>query len=386
MNTEEFINKAKEVHGDKYDYSKVEYINCKTKVCIICPIHGEFWQSPEKHINRCQGCGKCADEQNSEKNKYKFEDFLKLAYEKFGDKFKYNDKNYINFHTECQIICPTHGKIDVVPYNHIHSKYGCRKCAYEAISNSKCDTKQTFIEKSIKKYGNKFTYEKVDYKNSYNEVIITCSKHGDFKVKPNDFLQGQNCPNCTNEKYINKKRIKFEDFLKRARNVHGDKYQYDENDYIDMTHKVGFTCPFHGKQWQLASLHVRKIKPQGCPICKESHLERSINELLLNNNIEFERQKRFSWLGKQSLDFYLPKYNIAIECQGRQHFEIVNGFGGVKCYEKTILRDSVKKRLLEEHNIPILYYTDLDSYDSFFGEPLIKTEYELLTKINEFSS
>ena len=61
LTTEEFISLAKEVHGNKYDYSKVKYIDNNTKVCIICPEHGEFWQEPSNHINLIQGCPKCAN-------------------------------------------------------------------------------------------------------------------------------------------------------------------------------------------------------------------------------------------------------------------------------------------------------------------------------------
>ena len=67
MTTQQFIEKAKKIHGDKYDYSKVEYINSRTKVCIICPIHGEFWQTPDKHLNRKQGCNECAKTIRAEK-------------------------------------------------------------------------------------------------------------------------------------------------------------------------------------------------------------------------------------------------------------------------------------------------------------------------------
>ena len=58
LTKEEFIEKARQVHGDKYDYSKVEYKNNKTKICIVCPIHGEFWQRPNDHLNG-RGCDKC---------------------------------------------------------------------------------------------------------------------------------------------------------------------------------------------------------------------------------------------------------------------------------------------------------------------------------------
>ena len=68
LTTEEFIAKAKAVHGDRYDYSKVEYVNSKTKLCIICPKHGDFWQLPSNHL-RGHGCVKCRADFNTKYNK-----------------------------------------------------------------------------------------------------------------------------------------------------------------------------------------------------------------------------------------------------------------------------------------------------------------------------
>lgn len=85
-------------------------------------------------------------------------------------------------------------------------------------------------------------------------------------------------------------------------------------------------------------------------------MENEIRNLLLENNIEFEEQKRFDWLGKQSLDFYIPSKNIGIECQGRQHFESVSHFGGDEGLITTIERDERKYNLCFENNVNIIYY------------------------------
>lgn len=84
------------------------------------------------------------------------------------------------------------------------------------------------------------------------------------------------------------------------------------------------------------------LRGEGCPICNESRLEKEISEFLNENGIEYERQKRFDWLGKMSLDFYLPKHNIAIECQGAQHFEPVGFFGGFENFKLQYARDNDK--------------------------------------------
>lgn len=107
-NINNFIKRAREVHGNKYDYSKVEYINAKTKVCIICPEHGEFWQKPSDHLNGC-GCKKCAYKRNDGFSKRKkLEQFIIDAKYIHGDKYDYSKVEYINAKTKVCIICPKH--------------------------------------------------------------------------------------------------------------------------------------------------------------------------------------------------------------------------------------------------------------------------------------
>src|SRR5690606_41518591 len=89
LDTESFIKKAREVHGDKYDYSKVEYKNKKTKVCIICPIHGDFWQLPGNHTNQRNGCPMCVGDQKSDAERY-----IKKVREVHGDKYDYSKVEY----------------------------------------------------------------------------------------------------------------------------------------------------------------------------------------------------------------------------------------------------------------------------------------------------
>jgi hypothetical protein len=119
--TEQFIKKAKEVHGDKYDYSKVEYVNNETKVCIICPKHGEFWQKPSNHLQG-KGCLDCCGSR-----KKTTEQFITEAREKHGDKYDYSKVEYVNGKTKVCIICPKHGEFYQKPERHLQ-RQGCPKC------------------------------------------------------------------------------------------------------------------------------------------------------------------------------------------------------------------------------------------------------------------
>ena len=124
MTTEEFIKKAKAVHGDKYDYSLVDYKNNKTKVKIICPIHGIFEQTPANHIFKKSGCPKCIGKNST------IEDFIKQASKIYGDKYDYSLVDYKNKQIKVKIICPIHGMFETIPHNFL-SNHSCPKCGLE---------------------------------------------------------------------------------------------------------------------------------------------------------------------------------------------------------------------------------------------------------------
>ena len=102
---------------------------------------------------------------------------------------------------------------------------------------------------------------------------------------------------------------------------------------------IPIICQFHGIFNQTPYHHVNR--GQGCPFCKSSHLEKEVESFLKEKMIEYKRHKRFDWLGLQHLDFYLPKYNIAIECQGEQHYKPIDYFGGNDGFTSQKERDFV---------------------------------------------
>lgn len=163
------------------------------------------------------------------------------------------------------------------------------------------------------------------------------------------------------------KKLTTKEFVKKARQIHGDKYDYSKIEYINNKTKVCIICPEHGEFWQTPHAH---LNGQGYPYCSKSKLEIKISELLKENGIEFCHGKTFEWLknnGHLYLDFYLPKQNIAIECHGEQHFDVVNFFGGLEEFIKRIKLDSLKYRLCNEHGIKILYYS-LKKHDDYFSK------------------
>ena len=129
LTTAEFISKARLIHGDKYDYSLVEYIDRRTKVIIICPIHGAFLQTPDRHLSN-NGCPKCSIQSRVSKRTFTKEEFIAKAREIHKDKYDYSKVEYINCMTKVCIICPIHGETYQTPSNHLRS-CGCQMCYHE---------------------------------------------------------------------------------------------------------------------------------------------------------------------------------------------------------------------------------------------------------------
>ena len=283
-NINDFIEKANKKHHNKYDYSKSVYQGAGVKVCIICPEHGEFWQTPRNHISG-QGCPVCSE-----------------------------------FNTH----------------------------------NKQRTTINGFIEKARKVHGDKYDYSKVEYINNKTKVCIICPEHGEFWQRPDKHIScDRGCPKCGGTN-----RLTTDEFIAQAKKIHGDKYDYSKVNYNSTDTKVCIICPEHGEFWQTPHGH---LQGQGCPYCKKLLLEDEVRNFLIFFNIKFIQQKRFDWLKnkkKLSLDFYLPEYNIAIECQGIQHFEPVDYFGGVSKFNEQVRNDILKKDLCEKNNIKLLYYTN----------------------------
>jgi len=364
--TSQFIEKAIKINGNKFDYAKVEYVGSHTKVCIICPEHGEFYQSPTNHLSG-NGCPKCAWQYK--RGKYRLttlETFITQAKEIHGDKYDYSKVEWKNTRTTITIICPIHGEFTQVPQNHIRLKCGCRKCGRE-IAKAKVNKYNTlyFIEKAKEIHGDKHDYSKVQCFNAADKVEIICPVHGKFKQIANQHLQGHGCPKCNFDQMAKDKAMGKEPFINKAKELFGEKYDYSKVEYINGQKNVCLICPKHGEFEVTPNNHLSK--KSGCPICNESKLERELASILDKQNVKYERQKRFKWLGRQSLDLYLPEHNIGIECQGIQHFKPVDFAGkgekwANKLFEEIKERDDIKLKKCLDYNIKMIYVIDNEEY------------------------
>jgi len=379
--TETFIEKCRKIHGDKYDYSKVDYSGYYGKICIICPEHGEFIQGANVHLNG-KGCPKCAG-----KNLTK-DDFIKLAQKKYGDKYDYSKVKYVNQTTKVCIICPEHGEFYVKPYYHIHVKSGCKKCKIH--EGAYKETTEQFIEKAKKVHGDKYDYSKTVYLGSNDDVCIICPEHGEFWQRASVHLNGGGCYKCGRVESGKKLKHTHDEFYERFKKtpLYGEieilgKYEGSHK-------KIKVKCLKCGHIWEAKASAL--LSGNGCPICnqfggvKEERLYKKLVDSFGKENVV--RQYRNKKLGRQSLDFYLPEYKIGIEYQGAQHFENVKRFGGEKTLEKTQERDLRKQEKCKELGILLLYvvpekyygknkmYKGLSYYDYKKLEKRIKKEIE----------
>ena len=334
-NKENFIAKAKKIHNNFYSYNNFIYKNSRTKSWITCPVHGDFLQNPNNHLNGCN-CPKCAS--NTTKTTKQFiEDAIKIH----GDKYDYSLVDYKNAKTKVKIICPIHGDFLQNPNNHLQG-HGCPKCT------GKYKILEDFIQEAKQIHGDKYDYSLVDYKNVKTKVKIICLIHGVFNQTPDCHLQGQGCPDCGHNIRTT------EQFIQEAKQIHGDKYDYNKSIYKKHNIKTEIICPIHGSFWQTPHHH---LDGSGCPDCCESHGERDVAKYLTEHNLFFEREKKFNDcknINFLPFDFYLPELNTCIEYDGRQHFESIEGWGGEKNLKEIQTRDQIKNKYCIDNNIKLI--------------------------------
>jgi hypothetical protein len=292
LNLNVFVERAREIHGDKYDYSQSEYTGMLEKIKIICPEHGEFWQTPANHL-KGKGCPTCGHILTwNKRGRINTDKVIELFKEIHGDKYDYSKVQYRDMKTKVCIICPLHGEFWQSPEKHIKRGFGCPKCGVIKRSQNKILSIDDFIEKARTIHGDKYDYSKVEYINSHTKVCIICPEHGEFWQTPNKYLSGNECPECNDRK-----------------NKH------------------------------------------------ECKLWRNLQEKYANENIIHEYHNK-EILGRKSIDIYFPGRKIGIEYQGGQHFRPVKYFGGYNKFLEIAKRDKEKYDECTNNGIKLFYYTD----------------------------
>jgi len=350
---EEFIEKLKPIKPHIEILSK--YNGNKKYITAKCTIHNHIWETKPNWLMH-EGkfdCQKCYDDRRGNTTRNGIDFFIGKGNILFNNKYDYSKVEYVNNKQKVCIICPQHGGFMTTPEKHLNRKQGCPKCANKNV------TTDEFIEKAKKIHGDRYDYSKVNYVNNSTNITLICSIHGDFEATPDKHLQGCNCSKCAG------KFMDLEYFKEKSNKKHNFLYDYSKSIYIDKKTSVIIICPKHGEFSQSPDNHMQG---NGCPICKTSKIELITNDFLKKNNIEYNYEKKFDWTGLMSLDFYLPEYNMAVECQGGQHFKSVEFFGGEDGFEKTLKRDILKNKLCAENGVDLIYVID----DSEFSEDILE--------------
>lgn len=308
MSTEDFITRAKKIHGDKYIYSKTIYVNSDTQVIIECPNHGIFKQITYKHLAGT-GCRSCAAKKNAQKRTITADVFFTKANTKYENKYNYSETIYENYDTDLIIHCPNHGPFIQKPK--VHLKIGCTKCNLD----NKSMTTEKFIAKSLKKHGNTYNYSKTACNRSTDIVTIICDIHGDFLQRVHDHLNGCGCSICNLNKRNNSFRKTTEEFISEAQQIHNGKYDYSLVDYKKSSIPISIICKKHGIFNQVPTHHIHK--KAGCPNCS-TNISNIGTEWLNYLNIPSKYHEITIQLGNKKIrpDAYISETNTVYEFWG----------------------------------------------------------------------
>lgn len=307
---EDVLKTFRMIHGDKYSYDESTYVDAKTKMRILCPKHGEFWQTPNKHASK-RGCPSCWKEKIGTLSKIGRDEFIRRASKLHNGKYDYSKVAFDVLSDKVEIICSIHGPFEQQANVHLMG-CGCQECAKEVRKEKTTKKLEDFISEAKKIHGERYSYENVVYKNRYTEVEIICKKHGPFIQKPSHHLRGHGCPKCADSGI----HMDKDEFVRRANEVHDWKYNYDETVYTTTKDKVKIICPKHGAFYQEAQSH---LCGHGCPKCfniisaSENELYTYIESLVGEENVI--RNDRKVLEGKE-IDILIPNKKIGIEYNG----------------------------------------------------------------------
>lgn len=256
------LTKFTKKHGTKYDYSKVIFHKMLEKVIIICPIHGEFLQKPIAHADG-DGCDKCSREESGRLRATTINSFINKARVVHQDRYTYSTSDLIkNNQSKVNIECNIHGVFRQSVYAHLRG-CGCPKCGDISVSKKTTKSLQSFLDSAGAIHNNKYDYSKIVWTNRRSKIDIVCPTHGVFSQLPSSHLRGTGCPECA----IDLLRDNSSIFIEKAKQVHGEKYDYSKVVYIQNKKKVDIICSIHGVFSQRCDTH---LAGHGCPHCAKT--------------------------------------------------------------------------------------------------------------------
>ena len=230
----QFINELRAKYGDLWGYGKAVYVNAKTPVIITCKEHGDFESTPDNLLlNRPKSapCGKCATRIAGEKKKMTVESFIKRARETVCADLDYSKVKFSSPQEKVVICCQIHGEFETRPSVFLYKAKGCPTCSKEHRDNAKRLSKNLFQERVLSAHGNKYSFNFEEYKNQHSKLNVLCDKHGPFTIKASNFLSGRGCSICGREAAARKRSLTTTEWIRKAKAVHGDTYDYSKTVY-----------------------------------------------------------------------------------------------------------------------------------------------------------
>jgi len=343
IRTKQFLDTMKNLFGDTLSFPNLNYQNQRTKVSVTCNIHNRTYDAwPSNLVRGKRGCKRCG------KHLTRL-DFIEESRKKHGVKYSYDNVKFINTTTKVSVTCPIHGDWEVKPISHYYEGSGCPSCALE---NNHLN-KDSFIEKARAVHGNLYDYSDVIISKNTDMVQIKCPIHGRFEQPARAHLAGHRCMKCAHQS----QRSTLEEFIEKAKGIHGDTYDYSRAKYVNSKTKLTVMCNTHGP-WEVRPCSHIGSKT-GCPRCRESFGERKLVVYLEKLGIAYV--KEYSFTGSRfRYDFYLPDVKVLIEFHGIQHYKPVELFGGAEGYYDTVCRDLAKAILADGKDIPLLVFNRED--------------------------
>lgn len=233
LTTVEFVARCRVTHGDKYEYTKTNYVNQKTKVVVTCPIHGDWECLPHNHSFHGNGCPICGTLASTKMRSLTHNDFVQLARSIHGDRYQYPDK-YQHSQIPMQIICPDHGSFLMKPNAHTSQKQGCPRCA------GKYQSKDEWVKAFRRTHGNKYQYVSPSITANVKTMIV-CSIHGVFDQLPTMHRFGQGCPSCAYHNHKGRYSNLFFDRHSNKKDIPAIIYVWEMSNDTEHFIKVGIT-------------------------------------------------------------------------------------------------------------------------------------------------
>ena len=311
------LNKAKELHKDKYDYSNIkDYTKMADKYIIKCKIHGDFTQTLHKHLQG-DGCKKCSFNTKREGSIHHYQNsFIETSNKVHNNKYDYSEVNYITAKLPVKIICDIHGEFSITPNKHLGGQ-GCKECSKIKVKEDLKYPLDKFLNEMKDIHKDNYDYSKVIWNGSNEKIIVICKNHGEFTIRALD-LRTRGCKLCFKDKDPHKNKLSKDDFIRKHKDKHGDLYNYDLTEYKGMGERTTVKCYSHGLFSFLAS------NMSGCRKCttkeysekvKLTDFNKAINDECKNTFIEKAMKVHKDKYDYTETEYINSKTKVRINCK-----------------------------------------------------------------------